>query len=76
LTAQRTKFDKKAKKCVFLGYQRGTRGYLLYNLHNREIFLSRNIEFYENNFPFYQSEKHENHDASISIHNNKHKAKI
>jgi len=29
LQLQRTQFDKRARKCVFMGYQRGTKGYLL-----------------------------------------------
>jgi hypothetical protein len=37
---------------MFLGYKQGVKGIILFDLSNREIFLSRNIKFYENVFPF------------------------
>jgi hypothetical protein len=52
LQAYRTKFDSRARKCVFIGYKDGTKGYILYDLHSHNIFLSRNVVFYESNFPF------------------------
>lgn len=30
----------------------GTKGYILYDLHNHSIFVSRNVVFYETVFPF------------------------
>ena len=40
----------------------GTKGFLLYDLLSRELFLSRNIQFYEISFPFAKS------DMSSSTH--------
>lgn len=48
----RTKFHPRARKSVFLGYRKGTKGYLLYDIHSNAFFLSRNVIFYESQIPF------------------------
>jgi len=52
LTHNRTKLDPRARWCVYLGHRRGIKGSLLYDSHTREVFLSRNVSFNENSFPF------------------------
>lgn len=52
LSRNRTKFDPKAKACVFFGYPHGTKGYKLYDLSSKTCFLSRDVVFKENIFPF------------------------
>jgi len=47
LLAHRSKLQSRARKSVFLGYKSGTKGYVLYDLDSREIFLSRNVVFHE-----------------------------
>lgn len=37
---------------MFLGYKDDTKGFILYDLHNHTTFVSRNVIFYENSFPF------------------------
>ncbi|KAI5409324.1 hypothetical protein KIW84_054939 [Lathyrus oleraceus] len=34
------------------GYKEGTKGFILYDLENHDIFISRNVVFYETTFPF------------------------
>lgn len=37
LEHNRTKLDPRAKKCVFLGFKFGTKGYIVFDMHSREI---------------------------------------
>ncbi|KAI5394906.1 hypothetical protein KIW84_061507 [Lathyrus oleraceus] len=55
VTRSWTKFDHWARKSLFLSYKDGTKGYILYALQHHKIFVSRNVIFYENIFPFKQS---------------------
>ncbi|XP_004516485.1 uncharacterized protein [Cicer arietinum] len=57
LKSNRKKFDPRSRKCIYLGHKFGTKGYILFDLHNREIFVSRDIAFFENVFPFNGSQE-------------------
>jgi len=51
-TGPKQKFDSRSRKGVFLGYQFGTKGYIILDLQNKDIFVSRDVIFYESHFPF------------------------
>lgn len=46
------KMSPKGVPCVFLGYPSTQKGYRLLNLFTNEIFVSRDIKWYENIFPY------------------------
>jgi len=47
ISKKRKKLDKKAKKCIFVGYDSQHRGYKLYSPSYKDVFVSRDVKFNE-----------------------------
>lgn len=52
ISPSRGKFDTRSLKCVFLGFDSYHKGYILYDLDNGNILISRDVKFILNKFPF------------------------
>lgn len=46
------KFPSSAVKGVFMIYCVNTKGYIVYNLEDEKIMVSRNVKFHEQIFPY------------------------
>lgn len=49
------KFASRSRRCMFLGYPSGKKGWILYDLERESIFTSRDVAFCEDQFPFVTS---------------------
>ncbi|XP_074304290.1 uncharacterized protein LOC141638672 [Silene latifolia] len=61
---KRDKFNPKSHRCILLGYPYAQKGYKVYDLKEQMCFLSRDVTFNENIFPY----MNENTQSSKNIH--------
>jgi hypothetical protein len=52
LHVNKTKLSPKGRKCVYLGYKQGVKGKILFDLHTKEIFISRNVTHHDHILPY------------------------
>lgn len=65
LKASKKKLDSTSRKYIYLGYKPGVKGHILFDLHCKELFLSRDIVFSEFQFPY----KHGPSPTQVTHHN-------
>ncbi|WOH00045.1 hypothetical protein DCAR_0519401 [Daucus carota subsp. sativus] len=50
--AKGDKFVSRSRKCIFVGYPYNKKGWRLFDLDTKEFFVSRDVKFFEDLFPF------------------------
>ncbi|WVZ09093.1 hypothetical protein V8G54_022439 [Vigna mungo] len=70
LQANRKKLDPRAKPSLFFGIHPTTKGYITYDLDKHDIKISRNVIFYETDFPDKNSTIADNLHVPLPLNNN------
>jgi len=54
---QKDKFTSRSWRCIFVGYPFGNKGWKVYDLDSGELFVSRDVVFFEDILPYASQEK-------------------
>jgi len=68
LSTNKRKSDPRVSKYVFIGFKMETKGYVLLNIQSKEIFMSRDVVFYEHVFPYQRIQDTSNETNNHNIH--------
>lgn len=60
------KFASRSRKCVFVGYPNGKKGWKLFDLDTQRHFVSHDVDFFETEFPFAHTSKERNISSVVS----------
>lgn len=58
-TRDKDKFGERSRKCVFVGYPYGQKGWKLFDLETEQFFVSRDVVFNEEVYPYQLCEDEE-----------------
>ena len=45
-----SKLETRSNVCLFVGYPKGTKGYMFYDPHDQKVFVSTNARFLEDDY--------------------------
>lgn len=65
---QRSKLDKRAIKCVFVGYGSTQKGYRAYHPTSKRFFISMDVTFHEDNFFYVDSTLQGGNESEVQHH--------